>query len=173
MLEIESLDEVELIKPKKFSDVNKFSCSGKDLELILAVKGAKDQKKLMEYLKKLDDSVSAVINLEYLNLIEVTKKKKNFHDSVKENKPLAAEKRQIDSREILFYVESKLLEAVGPIGNVIFEDCVDDMGEKKKTFPLKRIPELINILSKEIPRDDKRKEFQMSMILKLKELKMA
>jgi hypothetical protein len=174
MLDIDSIDEIFFIKPKKFTDIKKFTCSGKDLETILIIKDKAEPKKIFDYLSKnFKDPVSMLTNLEYLNLIDVSTKN-NSLNLQKDNKTLKQKNNQgTDLKDILFFIETKLLESIGPIANVVVDDAIEDMGELKKTFPNKRIPELINILSKEIPRDDKRNEFQKAMMLKLKELKMA
>lgn len=173
MLEISKLDEIESITAKNFTEINKFTCSGKELEVLLLVRENNKPAKIIDYIKKNGyDPVSLITSLDSLNLIDV-----KTRVAKSKNRKTGAEVSQKDSfvdlMQLMSFIEARFLEAVGPIADVILDDAVDDMGEKKKGFSLKRIPELINILSREIPREDKRIEFQKAMIAKLKELKMA
>ncbi|MCB9481514.1 MAG: hypothetical protein H6680_06815 [Desulfobacteraceae bacterium] len=173
MLDIVSLDEIEFIKPKKFTEIKKFTCSGKELEAILIIKDMIEHSRLIDFLKKnVNDPVSMIINLEYLAIIDVKLKKAK---SVKSdnNNDIKQDSTKFDVRDVLAFIQLKLLEAIGPIADVILDDAISDIGESKNSFAPKRIPELINFVSREIPRDDKRKEFQKSMMVKLKELRMA
>jgi len=174
MLDIVSLDEIESIKPKKFTEIKKFTCSGKELEAILIIKDMVEPSKLIAFLNNnVNDPVSMVVNLEYLDIIDVSVKKNKPVNSADKSNLLNQNNSAVDVKDVLTFIQLKLLEAVGPIADVILDDVIADMGELKNSFAPKRIPELINFVSREIPRDDKRKEFQKSMMVKLKELKMA
>jgi hypothetical protein len=170
MLDISRFDEIESINPKNFRDIKTFTCSGKELELLLMLKSNEKKANIFSYIKKnIEDPVSVISKLESYNLIDVKIKK----TEKKELKKAPLKEPSIDISELINYIKSKFLESVGPIAEVIFDDVLDDMGEKKQSFNIKRIPELINFLSREIPRDDKRIEFQRAMIAMLKKFKMA
>ncbi|MEW6487958.1 MAG: hypothetical protein AB1578_08590 [Thermodesulfobacteriota bacterium] len=66
-------------------------------------------------------------------------------------------------------LRAQLAVAVGPIAGVIVEDAVADLGYDPARFPAHRAAELVDLLSREIPRDDKRAAFQKSMLKKLAE----
>jgi len=72
-------------------------------------------------------------------------------------------------QNFLSYLISQLSVAVGPLGKVIVEDELDDLGFHRKNFPAHRAAELINLLSQEIHREDKRIEFKQAMLKKIKE----
>ena len=72
-------------------------------------------------------------------------------------------------QDFLSYLISQLSVAVGPLGKVIVEDELDDLGFHRKNFPSSRAAELINLLSQEIHREDKRIEFKQAMLKKIKE----
>lgn len=68
------------------------------------------------------------------------------------------------------FLRAQLALAVGPIAGIIVEDTVTDLGYDPARFPSHRAAELVDLLSREIPRDDKRAAFQKSMLKKLAEV---
>lgn len=67
------------------------------------------------------------------------------------------------------YVTSMLSRAIGPLGAIVLEDGIEDLGYTKQTFPQKRCAELVNLLAQEIQREDKRIEFKEQMLTKIRE----
>ncbi|PIE71539.1 MAG: hypothetical protein CSA22_01550 [Deltaproteobacteria bacterium] len=65
-----------------------------------------------------------------------------------------------------FWVQLKnsLSEAMGPLADLIIDDEILDMGEHKSSFPFHRLPELVEQLARQIPREEKRIVFQQAMI---------
>ena len=59
--------------------------------------------------------------------------------------------------------------AVGPIAEVIIEDAVADLGLDLAQVPSHRAAELVELLAREIQRDEKKREFKQNMIRKIKE----
>ncbi|MBW2412539.1 MAG: hypothetical protein JRF72_22290 [Deltaproteobacteria bacterium] len=59
--------------------------------------------------------------------------------------------------------------AVGPIAQVLIEDEIQDLGFTLLQFPTQRVAELVDRLSREIRRDEKKAEFKRSMINKIRE----
>jgi hypothetical protein len=59
--------------------------------------------------------------------------------------------------------------AIGPLGEVVVEDGLEDLGFDKSNFPTQRAAELVNLLSEEIQREEKRNEFKQSMVQKIRE----
>ncbi len=64
-------------------------------------------------------------------------------------------------------LKTALRLAVGPMADVIFEDALVDMEVSISVFPAHMAAQLINILAEEIPREEKRTEFQKTMINKI------
>jgi len=73
------------------------------------------------------------------------------------------------SKGFLTYLRGQLALAIGPIAGVILEDAIADLGLEPAGFPAHRAAELIDLLSREIHRDEKRTAFQKSMLAKLAE----
>ena len=69
--------------------------------------------------------------------------------------------------DVLVFLEKQLALAVGPMAGVLIDDEIADMSESYSAFPASRIPELIDILSRQIPRQEKRIQFQQIMLSKI------
>lgn len=72
-------------------------------------------------------------------------------------------------QEFMAFTITKMAMAIGPLGEIIVEDGLDDLGFGKTDFPTERVAELIIVLSQEIQREDKRIEFKQAMLTKIKE----
>lgn len=59
--------------------------------------------------------------------------------------------------------------AVGPIAQVLIEDEIRDLGFTISQFPTQRVAELVDRLSREIRRDEKKSDFKRNMINKIRE----
>ncbi len=58
--------------------------------------------------------------------------------------------------------------AIGPLAQILIEDAVNDLGQSVTRFPTRRAPELVESLSREIQREDKRAIFKQNMVRKIK-----
>ncbi len=72
------------------------------------------------------------------------------------------------SGEFMDYLVDQLSLAIGPIADVILEDTVEDMGYTPGRFPAHQAAELVDILSREIRREEKKAEFKLNMVKKIK-----
>lgn len=72
-------------------------------------------------------------------------------------------------QEFISFIISQLSVAIGPLGGIVVEDGLEDLGYTKKNFPTHRTAELVNLLSQEIQREDKRIQFKQMMLKKIKE----
>ena len=72
------------------------------------------------------------------------------------------------SKEFIDFMVTQLANAMGPIAEVIFEDELQDFGGDPNKIPKSRAAELITRLANEIPREEKRMEFQQAMVARLK-----
>jgi len=67
------------------------------------------------------------------------------------------------------YLQAKLSLALGPIAEVIIEDALNDLGHKRSQFPSHRAAELVDLVAREIQRDEKKGPFKQDMVNKIKE----
>jgi hypothetical protein len=72
-------------------------------------------------------------------------------------------------REFFDYLGMQLSLAVGPIAQVLIEEAVMDLGHDQTRFPSHRVAELVDLLAREIQREDKRAVFKQNMIQKIRE----
>lgn len=72
------------------------------------------------------------------------------------------------SKAFIDYMIAQLANAMGPIAEVVFEDEIEDFGGDPTKIPKNRAAELITRLANEIPRQEKRLEFQQAMVARLK-----
>jgi len=72
------------------------------------------------------------------------------------------------SKEFIDFMISQLANAMGPIAEVVFEDEIQDFGGDPTKIPKNRAAELITRPANEIPREEKRLEFQQAMVARLK-----
>ncbi len=68
------------------------------------------------------------------------------------------------------YLNVQLSLALGPIADVLIEEAVTDLDHSKHEFPRHRAAELVNLLAREIRREEKRIVFQQNMVKKIKEI---
>jgi|GEM_PF-5483358 predicted transcriptional regulator len=156
-----------------YDKIKSFTCSKTELEILLMLKDGKNKSYI---LNNLDISSSrfnaAVTDLSETGVVEV-EKKDFFKNEKTENKINSSDlkaKNTDSTKESIDFLVSRFSEAIGPIAEVVAEDEISEMGENREDFPVERFAELVNLLSSQIPRTDKKKEFQKAMMLKLKNL---
>ena len=64
------------------------------------------------------------------------------------------------------YLKEQLSLALGPIAEIIIEEEIADLGYDPLKFPSKRAAELVDLVSREIQREDKKTKFKQNMIMK-------
>lgn len=80
-------------------------------------------------------------------------------------------KRQVKVLEpdFLEALEKELALAIGPIAEVVIEDAIADLGHSLDMFPAEQAAELIDYISQEIQRDDRRNTFRQNMVTRIKQ----
>jgi len=71
-------------------------------------------------------------------------------------------------KEFLNYLNNQFSKAVGPIADVLIEEEIADMGYQLSNFPISQVPELVDLLAREIRREEKKSVFTLNMISKMK-----
>lgn len=72
-------------------------------------------------------------------------------------------------KDFFDYLHTHLSLAIGPLAEILVEDAVADLGHPMLQFPSGRAAELVDLLSREIQREQKRTAFKQEMIKKMKE----
>ncbi len=71
--------------------------------------------------------------------------------------------------DFLEFLKSRLALAVGPIAEVLIEDAAGDLGYTPERFPTHRAAELVDLLARQIRREDKMTEFKQEMVSMIRE----
>lgn len=74
-------------------------------------------------------------------------------------------------RTFFSYLSAELSKAMGPIADVVIEDEIREMGESYSKFPAHRAAELVDVLARQILREERKVAFQQAMVRKLREVK--
>lgn len=74
-------------------------------------------------------------------------------------------------KEFFRFLSAELSRAMGPIADVVIEDEISDMGQSQAHFPAHRAAELVDVLARQILREERKVAFQQAMVKKLRELK--
>jgi hypothetical protein len=144
---------VLVFKPVVRDDLGNFSLDGHMLSILMTLDGKKTLGQIAQQANLNMATIrEAVAKLFALKLIEIIKKDIQFVD-----------------QDFTSFLISEMSLAIGPLGEVIVEDGIEDLGYSKTTFPANRAAELINLLAQEIQRDEKRTEFKQSMVNKIRE----
>jgi hypothetical protein len=72
-------------------------------------------------------------------------------------------KNIVDSK-LFDFIEGRLAEIIGPVASVILEEEINDLGERKESFPIEKISVLVEKVSGEITDDVQRIEFQKTIL---------
>ena len=134
-------------------DLGDFSLDPKMLTVFMELDG---QKNLGAVAQKADLNMSSmrdvISKLLQLKLIEKVEEKILYLDN-----------------DFIEYLFGQFSLAVGPIAQVLIEDEMQDLGFNVTQFPRQRIAELVDRLSREIRREDKKAQFKRNMINKIRE----
>ena len=71
--------------------------------------------------------------------------------------------------EFINTLVAQLSIAIGPMGRIIFQDGLEVLGYSAATLPARQAAELVNLLSREIPREEKRVRFKQAMLHQIRE----
>jgi hypothetical protein len=70
--------------------------------------------------------------------------------------------------EFMAFLSKALSMAIGPLAAVLIEDARSDLGHPEGPLPQDRAAELVDLLAREINQPEKRNQFQVKMVGKLK-----
>ena len=63
-------------------------------------------------------------------------------------------------RDFFDFLNIQLSLAIGPLSAILIEDAIQDLGHGINNFPSHRAAELVDLISREIQREDKKKYIQ-------------
>ena len=63
-------------------------------------------------------------------------------------------------RSFIIFLKTKLSEAVGPMGEILIEDILDEMGLQIDRIPVDAAPDFVRNIAREIPKEENRILFE-------------
>jgi hypothetical protein len=142
-----------VFKPIIRGELGKLSLDGQMLSVLMALDGKKTLGQVAQSTGiSLADIRQVITRLNNLKLVESVVRAISIVD-----------------QEFIDYLVSRMSIAIGPLGEIIVEDGLEELGFNRNNFPSLRTAELVNFLSQEIQREDKRIEFKQAMLKKIKE----
>jgi AraC-like DNA-binding protein len=137
------------------ADIGEVSLDSEMLQVLMELDGAKNL-----------GQVSRALNMSLKQLRFVLNKlfKLNLCETARDATPTL-------DRDFFNYLSAELSRAMGPIADVVIEDEISDMGEAPSKFPAHRAAELVDMLARQILREERKVAFQQSMVKKLREIK--
>jgi hypothetical protein len=137
-----------VFKPVIRSDLGNFSLDGQSLSILMALDG-----------KKSIGSISAKVGIDAQNMASVIKQ-------LLQLKLIEAIPQKTSPADSDFFkrLTNELSIAVGPLASVLVEDVLEDFGCTMNNFPTNRAAELVQLLTEEIARDEKRQIFTQRML---------
>ncbi|MBU2487820.1 MAG: hypothetical protein KKA60_00355 [Proteobacteria bacterium] len=76
---------------------------------------------------------------------------------------------RILDEDFLAVLNRELSLAIGPIAEVVMEDAAADLGQNLDIFPGNQAAELVDYISQEITRDDRRNTFRQNMAAEIRQ----
>jgi len=142
-----------VFKPIIRGELGQLSLDGQMLSVLMALDGNMTLGQVAQKVGlNLADIRPVITKLLKLNLVESVERAVSIVD-----------------QEFMDFLVAKLSVAIGPLGEIIVEDGLEELGFTRNNFPTLRTAELVNYLSEEIQREDKRMEFKQAMLKKIKE----
>ncbi|MEA3435625.1 MAG: hypothetical protein U9R43_04110 [Thermodesulfobacteriota bacterium] len=65
------------------------------------------------------------------------------------------------------FLKAKLTESVGPMGEILIEDILDEMGLQIDRIPVNAAPDFIKNIAKEIPQEENRTLFEATVFSRI------
>ncbi len=136
------------------SDLGEVSLDSSMLNTLMQIDGVKTLGDIAAQLKiDINALKGVVVRLEKLNLVE-------------------ADSTTIPTLDESFFLNlsDQLAVAMGPMAEILIEDEIQAMGVARNEIPAHRGAEIVDVLAREIPRDEKRIQFQQTMLKILKNM---
>ncbi len=142
-----------VFKPILRGEVGQLSLDGQMLSVLMALDGRMTLEQVARKVGiSLADIRPVITKLTNLRLVETVERAVSIID-----------------QDFIDFLIAKMSIAIGPLGEIIVEDGLEELGFNKNNFPSLRTAELINFLSQEIQREDKRIAFKQAMLGKIRE----
>ena len=134
-------------------NLGEFSLDGQMLSILMEVDGRQSMGAIARKLGLSPGAIRPVVSkLLELGLIEADENALSILDG-----------------SFLKYLKEELALAVGPIAEVLIEDAAADLGYTPERFPAHRAAELVDLLARQIRREEKMTLFKQNMVDMMRE----
>jgi DNA-binding transcriptional ArsR family regulator len=134
-------------------NLGEFSLDGRMLGILMEVDGRQSMGAIARKLGLSPGAIRPVVSkLLELGLIEADENALSILDA-----------------QFLKYLKEELALAVGPIAEVLIEDAAGDLGYTPERFPAHRAAELVDLLARQIRREEKMTLFKQNMVDMIRE----
>ena len=134
-------------------DLGEFSLNGQMLRVLVQFDGRKNI-----------SSVSGNTGLDLAELHDVTRRLLQLNLIEPVAKPVS-----LADADFFGFLQNQLALAVGPLASILLDDALVDMGHTRERFPINHAAELVDILSEDIQREEKRISFRQNMLNKIRQ----
>ncbi|MFP4686970.1 MAG: hypothetical protein ACLFN5_02550, partial [bacterium] len=129
-----------VLRRKVSAELGEVSLDSRMLQVLMELDGKKNLGRIAQSLNMSMKDLRQVVNkLHDMELCE----------SARESMPTLG-------KEFFDFLSSQLSRAMGPIADVVIEDEISRMGEDKKSFPAHRAAELVDVLARQIMREERK-----------------
>jgi hypothetical protein len=143
-----------VLKRKLSADLGEVSLDSEMLQVLMELDGTKNLAQ-----------VARSVNMNMKHLREILNKLQNLQLI-----EIARDAMPTLSADFFSFLTRELSRAMGPIAEVVIEDEISDMGEDPSRFPAHRAAELVDLLARQIIREERKVTFQQAMVKKLREI---
>jgi len=136
-------------------DLDEFSLDSQMLRVLMSLDGKKN-------LASVSRSIN--MNLETLKEVLIRLQKIQLIEKVEAAVPMLND-------DFFTFLKNQLSVALGPLAEFLIEDEIQILSDVPGQLPFHRAAELVNLLARQIPRQENRVVFQQAMAQKIKETK--
>lgn len=145
---------LKVFKRVAINDIGEYSLDDMMLSVLMELDDEKDISTIAQNTNlSIHDTHEAVLRLLELKVVESEDDKQGVLD-----------------RNFFDFLTAQLALAIGPIAQFIIEDTIADLGHTVASFPGSQAAELVDLLSREIQRDEKKGHFKKNMIHKISQI---
>ncbi|GAB6094139.1 hypothetical protein JCM14469_03910 [Desulfatiferula olefinivorans] len=136
------------------SDIGEVSLDSQMLNVLMNIDGVKTL-----------GEIARILNVDMITLKETLQRLDRL-------KLIEADVETVPTLDQAFFdfLANHLSIAMGPMAEILIEDEIRELGVDRNSIPTHRAAELVDILAREIPREEKKVKFQQTMLKKLKNM---
>lgn len=137
-----------ILKRTEKKDLGKITLNGEMFNVLVSIDGQRTLSQI---------AVQNDLTLLELRPIIIELAKLKLITKVEKNVPVV-------DQDFINFTISALAVAIGPLGEIVLEEGLEDLGYSTHNFPQEKCAELVNLLAQDIQRENQRIEFKKKML---------